>query len=332
MRKRLFAVAVAALFPALGLLSYNEFSVPNARYAEVHAESAMAARHMAAEVDRIMEGTRSLINLLAANVVGTRFIIRPIEQIIGVMRSWADGNTSARTKMAGRHGELGEVGVAVDELLDELDRRAELAREAENAKELVSRELAHRVKNTMAIIQVIAKQTFKRLGDTAEFAAFASRLSSLSSAYDVLLSRGGLDGGMSDVIKRAIAPHDDNDIPRFVLTGPDVRLPAAASLALSLTIHELATNAAKYGALQVPGGRVAIRWTESDGTIRLHWEELGGPEVETPSQEGFGSLLIRRSFPQEFSPQADFEFRPEGLSFTLLFSVSVAESNAEVGT
>jgi two-component sensor histidine kinase len=263
----------------------------------------------------------ALLALIAANFVGVAFVIRPIERIIDVLRRWSSGETSARTGMAGRHAEIGEVGVAIDQLLDELGRREAAARRAEEAKELVSRELSHRVKNTMAIIQVIAKQTFKRLGNTAEFVAFGDRLNSLSGAYDVMLSHGGAGGHMGEVVSRAIAPHDDPANPRFSISGPDVALPPGASLALSLVIHELSTNAAKYGALQGDHGRVNVQWHRHDDEVALSWTEFDGPTVAAPEREGFGSLLIKRAFSQEYEPQASFEFAPEGLHFTLTFKV-----------
>lgn len=261
----------------------------------------------------------AVLALAAANFVGVRFIIRPIEEVIRVIRHWAEEDTAARTRMAGQHGEIGLVGVAVDELLDELDRRQEVARRAETAKELVSQELAHRLKNTMAIIQVIAKQTFKRLGNTDEFATFTARLHSLSGAYDVLLAGGGKEGHIADVVSHALAPHDEPGRSRFTLSGPDILLPAGASLALSLTVHELATNAAKYGALRLDDGKVDVQWHVDRDTVTVSWSERNGPLVRAPATEGFGSTLIRRAFSSEFKPEASFEFDPAGLKFSLRF-------------
>lgn len=257
--------------------------------------------------------------LLAANFVGVAFIVRPIERIIDVLRRWASGETDLRTRMAGRHGEVGQVGVAVDELLDELDRRDLTARQAEAERELVSRELAHRVKNTMAIIQVIAKQTFKRLGNSAEFTTFTQRLNSLSGAYDAMLSRDSRDGRIGDVILRAVAPHDDPEHSRFHMSGPDLSLPPGAALAMSLVIHELSTNAAKYGALMHDNGHVNIQWHVHDGRVALSWSEFDGPPVEPPTAEGFGSLLIKRAFSQEFEPETSFVFDRDGLKFSMTF-------------
>jgi len=261
----------------------------------------------------------AILALVAANVVGVAFIIRPIERIIDVITRWAAGDTGARTGMAGRHGEVGLVGIAVDELLDELDRRELAARKAEEARDLVSRELSHRVKNTLAIIQVIAKQTFKRLGNTAEFTSFSQRLASLSGAYDVMLSGDSAGGQMGKVISKALAPHDDPERPRFNFSGPDVALSADASLALSLIIHELATNAAKYGALCHEDGRVNVQWHVHGDRIALSWSEFDGPPIVPPEKEGFGSALIKRAFSQQFEPETSFVFDEDGLKFSLTF-------------
>lgn len=263
----------------------------------------------------------ALLALLAANFVGVAFIIRPIERIIDVLRRWASGDTSARTDMAGKHGEVGLVGVAVDELLDELDRRDGLARKAEEGRQLVSRELSHRVKNTLAIIHVIARQTFKRLANGSEFASFTQRLSSLSGAYDVMLSGDGRGGQIADVVRKALAPHDDPEHSRFRVDGAPISLPPDASLALSLIIHELSTNAAKYGALRHDDGHVEIRWNVDRNKVLLTWEEFDGPPVVPPETEGFGSSLIKRAFSSQFEPETWFVFEKTGLKFSLVFKL-----------
>jgi two-component sensor histidine kinase len=303
------------------ILGFRPVSATNPIYvsAGLSTETAFEDINRATIASVLIMIVSALLAFIAANFVGVAFVIRPIDRIIDVLKKWSSGETSARTNMAGRHAEIGQVGVAVDELLDELGRREAIAQKAEEARELVSRELSHRVKNTMSIIQVIAKQTFKRLGSTAEFAAFTERLNSLSGAYDVMLSHGGAGGHMAEVISKAIAPHDDRQNSRYSISGPDVGLSPGASLALSLVIHELSTNAAKYGALRHDKGRINIQWHSHDDVVALEWAEFGGPPVMAPEREGFGSLLIRRAFSQEYDPTAAFEFAEDGLRFTLQF-------------
>jgi two-component sensor histidine kinase len=303
------------------ILGYRPVSATNPIYvsAGLSTDTAFADINRTSVASVFIMIVGALLAFIAANFVGVAFVIRPIERIIDVLERWSSGETSARTCMAGRHAEIGQVGVAVDELLDELGRREVTARKAEEARELVSRELSHRVKNTMSIIQVIAKQTFKRLGNTAEFVAFTERLNSLSGAYDVMLSHGGAGGHMGEVVSKAIAPHDDPENPRYIISGPVIALPPGASLALSLVIHELSTNAAKYGALRHDDGRINIQWNRHDDVVALEWTEFDGPPVVAPEREGFGSLLIRRAFSQEYHPQTAFKFEEDGLNFTLEF-------------
>lgn len=300
---------------------------PITQSAPLYVSAGLATEATFADVNRATIASVAImvvgaaLALIAANLVGVTFILRPIERIIDVLRRWASGETELRTRMAGRQGEVGLVGVAVDELLDEPDRRDVAAKKAEDAKELVSRELAHRMKNTMAIIQVIAKQTFKRLGNTAEFATFTQRLNSLSGAYDAILSHDSKDGRIGEVIARAIPPHDDPEMPRFNISGPDVPLPPGAALALSLIMHELPTNGAKYAALRHEDGRVNVQWHVHQGEVALSWTEFDGPPIEPPQGEGFGSLLIKRAFSQEFEPETSFVFEPDGLKFSLRFKL-----------
>jgi two-component sensor histidine kinase len=306
------------------VLGYRPISEVNPVYvsAGLSTNTAFADINQATAASVLITAVGTVLALIAANFVGDAFVIRPIEKIIDVLRRWSSGETSARTSMVGRHAEIGLVGVAVDDLLDELTRRENAARKAEEARELVSRELAHRVKNTMSIIQVIAKQTFKRLGNTEEFATFNKRLNSLSGAYDVMLSGEVNEGQIGEIISKAIAPHDDPGHSRFSLSGPDTPLPPAASLGLSLIIHELCTNAAKYGALRHDRGRVNIQWHHHGGEVSLTWTEYDGPPVVPPETEGFGSLLIKRAFPPEFEPRTSFDFDEHGLHFSLTFKLS----------
>jgi two-component sensor histidine kinase len=307
------------------ILSYKPVSETSPLYisAGLSREEAFANINRAtwASVAIIVLG--AILALSAANFVGVHFIIRPIERIVEVIHRWAAGDIAARTRMAGAYGEVGQVGASVDELLDELDRRSQMTRDAETAKELVSRELAHRVKNTMSIIQVIAKQTFKRLGNTAEFATFTERLASLSGAYDILLSSSGHGGNIGDVISKAIGPHNDPERPRFTLRGSEeIQLPPDAALALTMVVHELATNAAKYGALRHDDGQIDIEWQVDANKVAMSWSERDGPPVERPSGEGFGSILIKRAFTQGYHPRTRSVFEPDGLKFHLDFELS----------
>ncbi|MBI0538522.1 PAS domain S-box protein [Roseomonas sp. KE2513] len=169
---------------------------------------------------------------------------------------------------------------------------------AEAAQEVLNQEISHRLKNTLAMVLSIAGQTLRPVRDREPVNAFERRIHALSSAHDVLLQKNWASASAHEVVRAAMAGSGQGD--RYEMHGADVELGPRSTLSLSLLLHELATNAAKYGALSVPGGRVSIEWrAEGDGDdaqIVFEWTELGGPEPAAPvagGRKGFGSRLIR---------------------------------------
>ncbi len=190
---------------------------------------------------------------------------------------------------------------------------------AAERQKLLTNELNHRVKNTLATVQSIAAQTFRNVADQPARAVFDARVAALSDAHNVLTESNWESASLIGVVERAIAPHAvaETDGTRFNITGPDTRLHPKVAVTLAMALHELMTNAAKYGALSVPEGRVAVTWTlTSDGgreRLSLTWTETGGPEVVPPTRRGFGSRLIERQLPLEFDGSAEIDFAPAGL-------------------
>ena len=268
----------------------------------------------------------------AAVFVGNRFIMRPISDIVSVIGRWADGDIAVRTGMRGQYGEIGNVGAAVDELLDELERRRAQAEEAESARIFLSRELSHRVKNTLSVVQAIARQTFAKIVPPQAIETYSLRVRALAGAYDTLLSDERESGDIKDVIERAVAPHHEPGDHRFHLDGPMISLPPKAVVALSLVLHELATNAAKYGALSNLTGHIDLTWWEADGRIGLSWIERGGPPVIKPEREGFGTKVVARAFSAEFESDVNFDYSPEGLQFRLAFKPIAAPVEQPAGS
>lgn len=262
-----------------------------------------------------------MLAAFAAIFIGNRFIIRPINDVVSVIERWASGDIAARTGMRGRHGEVGQVAAAVDELLDELERRRAQAEEAESARIFLSRELSHRVKNSLSVVQAIARQTFGKIVPPQAIETYSLRVRALAGAYDSLLAEEREHADIRDVIERAIAPHHEPGDGRFRLDGIDMLLPPRAVAALSLVLHELATNAAKYGALSNLTGHIELAWRDADGRIRLDWIERGGPPVTKPEREGFGTKVISRAFGDEFESDVSFDYQPEGLRFSLSFKI-----------
>jgi PAS domain S-box-containing protein len=195
------------------------------------------------------------------------------------------------------------------------------AKRSETHLRLLVDELNHRVKNTLAIVQGIAQQSFKDATDPViARRAFEGRLAALSEAHNLLTREHWGAVSMAQIIGDAVAPHG-RDAGRFELQGPDLPILPKTAISLALAIHELATNAVKHGALSRPEGRVTIRWAETPGDGRprlsLVWQERGGPEVFVPTRRGFGTRMIERGLAAELGGTAKIDFRQEGLVCTV---------------
>ncbi len=193
------------------------------------------------------------------------------------------------------------------------ERKAEEQRRAE-----VMGEAAHRIKNTLAVVQAIVSQTLKTATSLDQGReSISRRVAALASAQDILTAAEGSVADIVDVISSAMAPHDGGT-GRVTMGGPSRLLAASQALGLSLALHELATNAAKYGALSGDAGNVGIEWTVSpEGAFILEWIESGGPAVATPSGTGFGSKLIKKMVAPYFQGAATLDFHAEGVRFRL---------------
>lgn len=190
--------------------------------------------------------------------------------------------------------------------------------EADEQQRILNRELSHRLKNTLAMVQAIASQTLRNVTDVeAAKEALAARLIALGKAHDILLAGVHESAEMEAVMRGALSIHDDRQPGRFHFAGPPIVLGAKAALSLALMLHELATNAVKYGALSVPDGRVSLEWNlvpEPAGpTVRLVWSEANGPPVVAPARKGFGSRLIERGLVGAVGGTIRLDYAPTGL-------------------
>ena len=186
---------------------------------------------------------------------------------------------------------------------------------------LLADELRHRMKNLLAMVQSIGAQTLRNAGSKEEAQRlFSERLVALAGALDTLTDRTWASSPLVSVIDAALAPHTDRS-DRISRAGPEVELGPKPALALTLALHELATNATKYGSLSTPTGRVALSWTvEGEGDqagLTLAWSESGGPPVAPPKRRSFGSRLIEANAGQEFGGSAKLAFHPDGVVWTL---------------
>ncbi|MEA3028241.1 MAG: hypothetical protein QOF91_3526 [Alphaproteobacteria bacterium] len=185
--------------------------------------------------------------------------------------------------------------------------------------DLLINELNHRVKNTLATVQSIASQTFRHADSPREaFDKFSARLVSLGRTHNVLSDEKWQSAQVRELVDGALAPYAGKDGTRIHAAGPALRLAPRSALTVAMALHELATNAAKYGALSNDRGHVYVDWSAADsqGLFRLTWREVGGPPVAAPVRTGFGSKLIE-SGPDQIGGRATLEFRPEGVVCTL---------------
>ena len=187
---------------------------------------------------------------------------------------------------------------------------------AEETQRLLVGELNHRIKNTLASVQAIATQTLRHSSGPSDFApTFIGRIHALASAHSLLSGATWQAAGLRELVEGQMSIGAiDGD--RLEAEGPDVDLLPEPALHLALVLHELVTNAHKYGALSVPGGKVRLHWKLAGDRLVLEWEERGGPPVAPPTRRGFGTALIERSLRAD-GGSAEPHYRPEGMSWTL---------------
>jgi two-component system CheB/CheR fusion protein len=201
---------------------------------------------------------------------------------------------------------------------DITERKATEAHQA-----ILMRELSHRVKNVLGVVQGLASQTLARSTSLEDFhKTFDGRLSALSRGHSQLLEGEWKATELGHLIRNATEAFDP---ARVTAEGPYLTIPPQKALALNLVLHELETNALKYGALSTPGGRIDLRWSLEDGEgkkVRLVWQELGGPPVAPPASGGFGVTLVGQLLRYEMDGNAHFSFEPDGLRCEIVFTTN----------
>jgi PAS domain S-box-containing protein len=190
-------------------------------------------------------------------------------------------------------------------------------RRQEERRRLLTNELNHRVKNTLATVQSLAAQTFRGERRSPACDEFEARVIALSRAHDVLTQESWEGADLHELIERTIAPICLAPEQRFEISGPPVRLRPKAALSLSMAFHELSTNALKYGALSNETGHIGIHWrlagSGCEGRLRVRWEEENGPEVQAPQRKGFGSRLLERALAHELGAKVALSFERPGV-------------------
>ncbi|WGF88989.1 PAS domain-containing protein [Marinivivus vitaminiproducens] len=227
-----------------------------------------------------------------------------------------------------RHRDHGgkETAHLVGAVLDITERK-----QAEQQRERLVAELSHRVKNTLATVQSIAARTLMSSADADAFrAAFEGRIRALAQSHSLLADSRWLGAGLARLVRAEMMPYDDWRGDRLAIDGPDLMLKPRAALSLGMILHELATNAAKYGALLAPSGHVSVRWrvdADVERRLVLTWREQGGPAVVEPSHQGFGRVMIERGLMHELRGNAAMSFLPDGLHCVL--TIPLAEVVAD---
>jgi PAS domain S-box-containing protein len=210
-----------------------------------------------------------------------------------------------------------------------LEREQWERKQAEQQKSFLLRELAHRVNNAFAVILAVTQQSLRSAPSAEAFAeAFTGRLHALADAHNLLLAGGWAGADLGELARGQLSAFGCNGGERVVAEGPPVTLRPTEAIALGSVLHELGTNACKFGALSTEGGTVKLSWELRDGRIDFIWIERGGPSVSQPSRNGLGSKLIERGIP---GADVDWRFEPEGVVCSISFPLEkpIATSDAD---
>lgn len=213
---------------------------------------------------------------------------------------------------------VGLIGISVD-----LTHK----RQNERQMRLVMRELTHRSKNLLAVIQAMARQTAARTDSTETFVEnFSSRLQAMAASHDLLVSQSWYGADLKELVLAHLAQSIDPDSPQIEISGDAQTVTAEAAQNIGLALHELTTNAAKYGALSRPGGRLSVSWAKVGNRLRLVWQESNGPEVVPPSRVGFGRMMLERLVGPALGGDVTIDFPAEGVHCVIAFPLKQVTS------
>jgi PAS domain S-box-containing protein len=196
-------------------------------------------------------------------------------------------------------------------------------KESEAHLRLLMRELTHRSKNLLAVIQGMARQTARHAGSVEGFLnQFGDRLQALAASHDLLVRESWYGASLRELIQSQLGAYIDNTEKQVAIDGPPAALKPEAAQNLGLALHELAVNAAKFGALSLPSGRVSITWTLHDNVLTIEWREQYGPKVKIRRKRGFGSLVIERNLSRALDAKVDMMFDADGLRCHIVIPAS----------
>jgi two-component sensor histidine kinase len=210
-----------------------------------------------------------------------------------------------------------------------ISRETTERKRAEEARQLLLGELNHRVKNLFAIASGMVAMTARRAKSTVEMAeALTGRLMALARSHELIRPaitgtvHGAGTATLHELVMAVVAPHLSSDTDQLRIQGPDLQVGPGAATSLALVLHELATNAAKYGALSASEGCLEVEWRIADGVLMLAWTERGGPSIEKPPEhKGFGSQLARTSASGQLGGRIAYDWTPAGVRITLTINL-----------
>jgi len=200
-------------------------------------------------------------------------------------------------------------------------------KEGEAHLRLLLRELTHRSKNLLAVIQAMARQTARHAGSAESFLTqFGARLQALAASHDLLVRESWYGASLGELIRSQLGGYLEGSANQVSIEGPSIALKPEAAQNLGLALHELAVNAAEFGALSVPSGRVSITWSQRDGrndnSVELNWQERLGPKVKIRRRKGFGSMVIERNLVRALDAEVNLDFDPSGLHCHIIIPAS----------
>ncbi len=244
--------------------------------------------------------TALLLGAALAALMGAR-LVSAVNALVGA-------TDPGKTAQQGRPTGISEIDT-VDAAL-----RRSFAEKAESQRhqQILIGELNHRVKNTLSIVQSLAHQTFRGSASPQNaIASFEARLQALAAAHNLLTKQRWESASMGEIVRTTLAPFCSSE--RCRIEGPDLKVAPQTAVTLALALHELATNASKYGALSVDDGRIDVSWSDERSQFSLVWQETGGPPVKAPTSDGFGMRLIKRSLAAELHGTVAIDFDESGL-------------------
>ncbi len=256
-------------------------------------------------------------------LVFARVVSRPMHRLAGQAR--ALGRGEALVDLASPVREVNEVSRTL--VAAALERKR-----SEDQVRFLMRELSHRAKNQLAVVVAMARRTAERSEGIADFErVFSERLMALARSTDLLVNQDWRGVSLAELVDAHLKPFAASNRVRLVVEGPRADLGPDAAQSIGLALHELATNASKYGALSVPAGKVTIRWHHVDGDrgrLRIEWSESGGPPVVEPTRTGFGSIVIQRTVAQSLGGEVTHEYRAEGVFWAIEIPVASLSGGA----